>query len=64
VSKTHVLLRLEAGTVWVTDRNSTNGTAVTGADGIRRQLVPGQPVAAAPGATVEFGDRSFTIGAA
>jgi pSer/pThr/pTyr-binding forkhead associated (FHA) protein len=64
VSKTHVLLRVDGITVWVTDRNSTNGTAVTGADGIRRQLAPGEPVAAAPGATVEFGDRSFTIGAA
>jgi uncharacterized RDD family membrane protein YckC len=64
VSKTHVLLRVDGGTVWVTDRNSTNGTAVTGTDGIRRQLAPGEPVAAAPGATVEFGDRSFTIGAA
>ena len=64
VSKTHVLLRVDGATVWVTDRNSTNGTAVTGADGIRRQLAPGEPVAAAPGATVEFGDRSFTIGAA
>ncbi|MEV7648923.1 RDD family protein [Arthrobacter sp. NPDC089319] len=64
VSKTHVLLRADGATVWVTDRNSTNGTAVTGADGIRRQLAPGEPVAAAPGATVEFGDRSFTIGAA
>ncbi|UNK44914.1 RDD family protein [Arthrobacter sulfonylureivorans] len=64
VSKTHVLLRVDGPTVWVTDRNSTNGTAVTGADGIRRQLAPGEPVAAAPGATVEFGDRSFTIGAA
>jgi uncharacterized RDD family membrane protein YckC len=64
VSKTHVLLRLDGSTVWVTDRNSTNGTAVTGRDGIRRTLAPGEPVAAHPGATVEFGDRSFTIGQA
>ncbi|MFT4469158.1 RDD family protein [Arthrobacter sulfonylureivorans] len=64
VSKTHVLLRVDGATVWVTDRNSTNGSAVTGADGIRRPLVPGIPVAAALGATVEFGDRSFTVGAA
>jgi pSer/pThr/pTyr-binding forkhead associated (FHA) protein len=64
VSKTHLLLRVDGGTVWVTDRNSTNGTAVTGGDGIRRQLAPGNPVAAQPGATVEFGDRSFTIGRA
>lgn len=62
VSKTHLELRVEGGTVWVNDRNSTNGTAVTGSDGVRQQLVPGAPVAAKSGATVEFGDRSFVIG--
>jgi pSer/pThr/pTyr-binding forkhead associated (FHA) protein len=64
VSKTHLELRVEGGTVWVNDRNSTNGTAVTGSDGVRQQLVPGAPVAAKSGATVEFGDRSFVIGQA
>jgi uncharacterized RDD family membrane protein YckC len=64
VSKTHLELRIEGSTVWVNDRNSTNGTAVTGSDGVRQQLVPGAPVAAQSGATVEFGDRSFVIGQA
>ncbi|SDQ24262.1 FHA domain-containing protein [Arthrobacter crystallopoietes] len=62
VSKTHLELRVEGDTIWVNDRNSTNGTAVTGSDGVRQQLVPGAPVAAKSGATVEFGDRSFVIG--
>nr|WP_277351894.1 RDD family protein [Arthrobacter sp. SF27] len=64
VSKTHLELRVEGGIVWVNDRNSTNGSAVTGPDGVRQQLVPGAPVAAKSGATVEFGDRSFVIGQA
>lgn len=64
VSKTHLQLRVDGGTVWVADRNSTNGTAVTGADGLRIQLTPGNPVAARIGDTVHFGDRSFTIGQA
>lgn len=64
VSKTHLQLRVDGGTVWVADRNSTNGTAVTGADGFRNQLTPGSPVAARIGDTVHFGDRSFTIGQA
>jgi uncharacterized RDD family membrane protein YckC len=64
VSKTHLQLRVDGGTVWVGDRNSTNGTAVTGADGTRSQLTPGSPVAARLGDTVHFGDRSFTIGQA
>jgi uncharacterized RDD family membrane protein YckC len=64
VSKTHLQLRVDGGTVWVGDRNSTNGSAVTGADGTRSQLTPGRPVAARIGDTVHFGDRSFTIGQA
>ncbi|GLB68647.1 RDD family protein [Arthrobacter mangrovi] len=64
VSKTHLQLRVDGGTVWVADRNSTNGTAVTGAEGLRTQLTPGNPVAARIGDTVHFGDRSFTIGQA
>ncbi|WP_306556926.1 FHA domain-containing protein [Arthrobacter sp. Marseille-P9274] len=64
VSKTHLQLRVDGATVWVADRNSTNGTAVTGADGFRNQLTPGSPVAARIGDTVHFGDRSFTIGQA
>ncbi|GAB3521659.1 RDD family protein [Arthrobacter monumenti] len=61
VSKTHLHLRVEGATVWVTDRNSTNGSAVTAADGQRRSLAAEEQVLAAPGSTVHFGDRSFTV---
>lgn len=61
VSKTHLHLRVEAGRLWVTDRHSTNGSAVTGADGERTPLPGGQPYWASPGSTVHFGDRSFKV---
>ena len=54
----------DGSTVWVTDRNSTNGSGVTPRGGERQRLDPGQPVLAAVGATVHFGDRSFTVSAA
>lgn len=64
VSKTHLHLTVDSSGVWVTDRNSTNGSALTPKGGERQRLEPGQPVLAAPGATVHFGDRHFTVAAA
>lgn len=64
VSKTHVHLIVDSTGVWVTDRNSTNGSGVTPRGGERQRLEPGQPVLAPVGATVHFGDRSFTVSAA
>lgn len=61
VSKTHLHLTVDSTGVWVTDRNSTNGSAVTPRGGERQRLEPGQPVQAAHGATVHFGDRHFTV---
>lgn len=61
VSKTHLHLRVEAGRLWVTDRHSTNGSAITGDGGERTTLPGGQPYWAAPGSTVHFGDRSFRV---
>ncbi|WP_035777216.1 RDD family protein [Arthrobacter sp. H5] len=61
VSKTHLHLRVEGGQVWVTDRNSTNGSSITTPDGLRTPLGGGQTVLALPGATVHFGDRSFLV---
>lgn len=61
VSKTHLHLRVEGTTVWVTDRNSTNGSVVTFGDGRRHPLAAEEQVMAAPGSTVHFGDRSFTV---
>jgi uncharacterized RDD family membrane protein YckC len=64
ISKTHLHLLCGKGGVWVTDRNSTNGTAVTTPDGIRTALAAGEPTHVRPGSTVHFGDRSFYLGQA
>jgi uncharacterized RDD family membrane protein YckC len=64
ISKTHLHLRPGKGGIWVTDRNSTNGSAVTTPDGIRTALAAGEPTHVRPGSTVHFGDRSFYLGQA
>jgi len=64
ISKTHLHLRVDGDGVWVTDRNSTNGSAVTTPDGIQTRLHPGDAVLVRPGSTVHFGDRSFHLGQA
>ncbi|MHA7290241.1 RDD family protein [Arthrobacter sp. MDT3-24] len=64
ISKTHLHLLTDGAGVWVTDRNSTNGSAVTTPDGRRTPLQPGVPAFVSPGSTVHFGDRSFHLGQA
>ncbi|ABM09951.1 RDD family protein [Paenarthrobacter aurescens] len=64
ISKTHLHLRVDGDGVWVTDRNSTNGSAVTTPDGIQTRLHPGEASFVRPGSTVHFGDRSFHLGQA
>lgn len=64
ISKTHLHLRVDGDGVWVTDRNSTNGSAVTTPDGIQTRLHAGEAVLVRPGSTVHFGDRSFHLGQA
>lgn len=64
ISKTHLHLVAGNGGVWVTDRNSTNGSAVTTPDAIRTPLAAGEPTHVRPGSTVHFGDRSFYLGQA
>ena len=64
ISKTHLHLLAGNGGVWVTDRNSTNGSAVTTPDGIRTALAAGESTHVRPGSTVHFGDRSFYLGQA
>ncbi|KIS28130.1 transporter [Arthrobacter sp. SPG23] len=64
ISKTHLHLREDNGGVWVTDRNSTNGSAVTTPDGVRTALQAGEPAYVRPGSTVHFGDRTFHLGQA
>ncbi|GAA4656572.1 RDD family protein [Arthrobacter cryoconiti] len=62
VSKTHLHVRVSNEGLWVTDRNSTNGSAITHQDGARVPLPGGTPLLAEPGARVHFGDRSFVVG--
>ena len=64
ISKTHLHLLAGNGGVWVTDRDSTNGSSVTTPDGIRTALAAGEPTHVRPGSTVHFGDRSFYLGQA
>lgn len=64
VSKTHLLVRASAEGLWVTDRNSTNGSAITSPAGGRAALSGGNPALAQVGARVHFGDRSFVVGRA
>lgn len=64
ISKTHLHLRVDGDGVWVTDRNSTNGSAVTTPDGLQTRLNPGEASFVRPGSTVHFGDRSFHLGQA
>ena len=64
ISKTHLHLLEDNGGVWVTDRNSTNGSAVTTPDGVRTALQAGEPAFVRPGSTVHFGDRTFHLGQA
>ncbi|MET1033639.1 MAG: RDD family protein [Arthrobacter sp.] len=60
VSKTHLHLAADSSGVWVTDRNSTNGSGIT-AGGQRRRLAAGHAQRAAFGDTVHFGDRHFSV---
>ncbi|MHA7306145.1 RDD family protein [Arthrobacter sp. TMN-49] len=62
VSKTHLHVRVGGEGLWVTDRNSTNGSAVTTMSGVKTPLHGGTPALADIGARVHFGDRSFVVG--
>ncbi|HSU47956.1 MAG TPA: RDD family protein [Arthrobacter sp.] len=64
ISKTHLHLLIDGAGIWVTDRQSTNGSAITTPDGLRTPLVPGVPTFVTPGSSVHFGDRTFYLGQA
>lgn len=64
ISKTHLHLLTDGAGIWVTDRHSTNGSAVTTPDGRRTPLAPGVPTFVTPGSSVHFGDRTFYLGQA
>lgn len=56
VSSTHVELKQVGDVVVVTDLRSTNGTRVTSASGVLRQLAPGDSMTVGEGAVVDIGD--------
>ncbi|WP_418908614.1 RDD family protein [Glutamicibacter endophyticus] len=61
VSKTHLLVQSGASGLWVTDRQSANGSYIVDGQGGTRDLVPGQPQQVSPGQTVYFGERNFKV---
>ncbi|MDO4783621.1 MAG: RDD family protein [Propionibacteriaceae bacterium] len=63
ISKTHAVLTVHGDSVVVEDLNSTNGTVVVAPNGERSAALPGTPIWAGAGSTVEFGERSVRIGA-
>lgn len=61
MSKTHALIELDAdGTVWVTDRRSTNGTRLI-VHGAEQELAPAQRTPVPRGASIVFGDLTATV---
>ena len=58
VSKTHLLVGMDARGLFVQDRHSTNGTIVTLPDGQQILCAAGQTIRVPAGATVSFGDFS------
>jgi uncharacterized RDD family membrane protein YckC len=62
VSKTHLEFGLHDGGVWVSDRGSTNGSAITRTDGTTQPLTPGARTIVTPGDRVNVGTRSFQVG--
>jgi pSer/pThr/pTyr-binding forkhead associated (FHA) protein len=61
LARTHALLEVADGLLWVTDLGSANGSAITDRDGVSQPLVAGLRTAAAVGWTVRLGGRSFEV---
>ncbi|HEY3436824.1 MAG TPA: RDD family protein [Actinotalea sp.] len=61
VSKTHLAIGVDHSGVWIRDRDSTNGTVVTLADGQQILCAAEQQVRVPVGATVAFGDYGLTV---
>ncbi|MCS5720712.1 RDD family protein [Herbiconiux sp. CPCC 203407] len=61
VSKTHLEFGVDSGAVWVSDRGSTNGSAIVRADGVEYPLDPGERLTVVPGDRVRVGTRLFSV---
>lgn len=61
VSKTHLELGIENGSLWIADRWSSNGTVLVTPQGFGRICDPGRRYEVDAGSTVEIGDLTFTV---
>ncbi|MCS5715999.1 RDD family protein [Herbiconiux sp. CPCC 205716] len=61
VSKTHLEFGLEGGRVWVSDRGSTNGTALVRSDGAELELDAGERVRVEAGDRIRVGTRVLQV---
>jgi uncharacterized RDD family membrane protein YckC len=61
LSKTHAEIGIDGLRLWVSDRNSTNGTRVRRLDGSEQAVSPTERVYFAPGENVVLGDRSLGV---
>jgi len=61
VSKTHAMLELREGGLWLTDLHSTNGCRVLAPDGSEVALKPGEAFAVAAGSTIELGEYAIRV---
>jgi uncharacterized RDD family membrane protein YckC len=61
VSKTHLEFGVDGGAVWVSDRGSTNGSAIVRSDGAEYSLDPGERITVLPGDRVRVGTRLITV---
>ncbi len=61
VSKTHALIELRDGMVWVTDLHSTNGTTLTNNVGEALQCEPGVAMPVGDGWRIGFGEYSLAV---
>jgi hypothetical protein len=55
-SKTHAVIEVDGGELWITDLNSTNGVVIIQSDGTEIDLEPNVRAQIKPGADVELGD--------
>ena len=61
ISKTHAVVGPDPDGVWVQDLRSTNGTAVTTANGMRTAVPSGGRLVAGQGAVVHIGKLAFRV---
>lgn len=62
ISKAHLALRTDVdGRVWAVDRNSTNGSTLTRADGATGRLTPGAEVEVGPGDVIRIGSHAVAV---